>query len=529
MEEIKTYINRLLIFITFIFFTDYFIRIISFSDFIVHKEKPNIKQPSSIAIERSSKDYFYFIQVTDIHINTKVNNGAREAFGEFIALANKLNPEFIAITGDIVDSRQNFTAGAIEEDYQEYAKICKLSKCQIYDVVGNHDRFGLERDEDYFHLKYFQNKEKSYFKIIKGNLFVFIDGTLSFSPRGFLNFFGNFNDKEFANKIKNELAKEYKHVFIFCHYPSNVITSEYPEVFQGSVYLCGHFHDLLFFPQMYYLHPNGCLEAELCDFKKNRMYRIVTVDNGIVNFNDIKLNNKPIIAILTPKDAKFKSTLEPEIETKYLRFLVFNSCNIKVYFDGKEIEIQKENNNLYSASLPRLKGKIKIIANNHHGQSAYEISTHDTNTCYNIILNINFRYFTSLLFIFFILIYIYTLNALITPKIKILSYFISFIYYGRFTNKNWYYITSTFAYPSWCISYDIIFAFTFFLLIVEGTYLMYKNSVISIWWYLAVGCLNAYFFHFNIGLAFSLFEFWLCFEIILLILKKYLIYNKKRN
>ena len=54
-------------------------------------------------------------------------------------------------------------------------------------------------------------------------------------------------------------------------------------------YLCGHLHNGAgVIPQMQHMHSTGVAELELSDWKKNRVFRIMSFDHDLFSFSDHK-------------------------------------------------------------------------------------------------------------------------------------------------------------------------------------------------------------------------------------------------
>jgi hypothetical protein len=77
----------------------------------------------------------------------------------------------------------------------------------------------------------------------------------------------------------------------------------------GIVYLNGHLHAGI--KNLYIRHSNGLLEFELGDWKRNRRFRIVTIDAGLLSFEDVRFNQSIYAVISNPKAAKFYTPREP--------------------------------------------------------------------------------------------------------------------------------------------------------------------------------------------------------------------------
>lgn len=78
---------------------------------------------------------------------------------------------------------------------------------------------------------------------------------------------------------------------------------------------------------MYATHQEGSLELEVGDWKDNRIYRVAAIDHGIFSFNDVKLDQWPVILITNPKPSLFAMPgYEPIHRIKYsthIRVLIY--------------------------------------------------------------------------------------------------------------------------------------------------------------------------------------------------------------
>ena len=62
-------------------------------------------------------------------------------------------------------------------------------------------------------------------------------------------------------------------------------------------YLCGHLHNGAgLVPQMQHMHSSGVAELELGDWKKNRVFRIMSMDHDLFAFSDHKWRDGGIYA-----------------------------------------------------------------------------------------------------------------------------------------------------------------------------------------------------------------------------------------
>ena len=107
---------------------------------------------------------------------------------------------------------------------------------------------------------------------------------------------------------------------------------------RGLVYLCGHLHDLspvrfVTQEQMYTFHRDKDLELELVDWKKNRAFRLVALDHGLLSFTDVRYGQWPVVLPTWPKSAEFlmpsKENVAGMVNTTHIRVLVFSDVAIR--------------------------------------------------------------------------------------------------------------------------------------------------------------------------------------------------------
>ena len=84
-------------------------------------------------------------------------------------------------------------------------------------------------------------------------------------------------------------------------------------------YLCGHLHNGAgLIPRMQHMHSTGVAELELSDWKKNRAFRIMTMDHDLFSFSDHKwspsgiyvhISNPPEWRLTNPsKQVRFRTS-----------------------------------------------------------------------------------------------------------------------------------------------------------------------------------------------------------------------------
>lgn len=118
----------------------------------------------------STSSAFMWVQISDTHIMEKGKNVQREAWlKEAIREINKLKPDFVVVTGDLVES-------AAEKAYQNYVSIMSELDVPLYNVIGNHDDNSAANPSDYANLyKKYISPQTYYSFDWKGYHFVILD------------------------------------------------------------------------------------------------------------------------------------------------------------------------------------------------------------------------------------------------------------------------------------------------------------------------------------------------------------------
>jgi 3',5'-cyclic AMP phosphodiesterase CpdA len=165
------------------------------------------------AQKKNSDNPYFFIQVTDPQFGFfEPNKGFEketELYGRAVAAINRLNPDFVVITGDLVNNQDD--RGQISEFKRITAKI--NSAIPVYYSPGNHDIGATPAREDinkfisdYGHDRFSFKHRKSIF--IGLNSCIIKANTPGLEQNQF-------------DWLKNELKKNKgaEHKIIFCHYP----------------------------------------------------------------------------------------------------------------------------------------------------------------------------------------------------------------------------------------------------------------------------------------------------------------------
>lgn len=84
---------------------------------------------------------FKFVFMTDIHV--KPERKAAEGFRSAIRRVNELDPDFVITGGDMIFDALGTGFGRADSLYDLYEKLREEFNMPVYDVIGNHEIFGL--------------------------------------------------------------------------------------------------------------------------------------------------------------------------------------------------------------------------------------------------------------------------------------------------------------------------------------------------------------------------------------------------
>ena len=253
--------------------------------------------------------------------------------------------------------------------YQETMEQCgAYEKDALWlDVRGNHDTFNTaDMKEDFYRKFGIRRESRMYWKSLKYNNvsygFVAMDATLMPGPKRPFNFFGSMDPSE-LNQFKTlvsqaEKATDYQ--FVFGHFPTSTVLAPSPGIKSvignapnALAYLCGHLHTLNgMIPHMYSSQPEGFLELEAGDWKDNRIFRLMAVDQGQLTFKDLvhEPSQKALTVLTNPTDMRY---VQPQdfrlIQTStHIRALVFTNDHVEkvnvVIDDQDEYTLSKVKN-----------------------------------------------------------------------------------------------------------------------------------------------------------------------------------------
>ena len=177
--------------------------------------------------KRDTSSPFFFIQVTDPQFGFfEANNGfgkETELYEKAVREINRLNPDFVVITGDLVNNKDD--RGQVAEFKRITAKIS--SGIPVFYSPGNHDigQSPTQQDIDTFISDY--GHDKFSFKH-KNNIFIGLNSCLIKANTPVL-------EQLQFDWLKKELAKgkSENHIIIFTHYPFFINKYDEPETYSN--------------------------------------------------------------------------------------------------------------------------------------------------------------------------------------------------------------------------------------------------------------------------------------------------------
>ncbi|KAJ6231202.1 transmembrane protein [Anaeramoeba flamelloides] len=315
---------------------------------------------------------FWFLQITDLHLS-HIDVTYRQNFLDWLITQRySIDPLLVMATGDLTDAHVEYRASMLHQsrvEWEQYQRCLLLSgalaKDAHYwiDVAGNHDFVGLRsRDlESNYYYQYSPNAKEldsanrprvyryTYNTTLGEYDFISIDFSQDPITTPVYSFYG-IDSTEILDELEAKLrTDQVQQTILFSHYPLSYVAQRSRTSKTGKslkdlikdnralVYLSGHAHLTKMYSQ-YYGGQNGILEMELEDFKVNQYYRIVSIDNNLFNFVDVKAGDGfPIILITNPKSSKYFVKSEPlqKIgQSTHIRVLIFEDRNSTNAEDG---------------------------------------------------------------------------------------------------------------------------------------------------------------------------------------------------
>ncbi len=204
---------------------------------------------SSYCQGKKTDETFSFIFLTDIHLKPEKN--APEGFSKAIKKINSLKPDFVISGGDQIDD-------ALEQNYERadllfnlYSKMIKEFQMPIYNVVGNHDIFGIyeksgiDPSHPMYGKKMFEKKlnKKFYSFEHKGWHFIILD---SVKPVNNHSYIGEI-DPEQIEWLKSDIGTLDKKtpVVLVAHVPFYTIMPQIDKRFKYEKFTIGNSSEIL--------------------------------------------------------------------------------------------------------------------------------------------------------------------------------------------------------------------------------------------------------------------------------------------
>ncbi len=406
------------------------------------------RSPSNLPFKAKFNDdtsnLVWFVHVSDLHFSIFQDH---HRSNDFVSLCQLLKdvivPRAVVLTGDLTDAKAKDKLGSrqFEEEWKIYHDT--MEKCgafqsepgiQWLDVRGNHDTFNTKSPKEDFYVQYGigKSQKRTYAKVLKVQNttygFVALDATLAPGPKRPFNFFGSLSPAELEefDYVMKETKRASHLQIVFGHYPTSCVLSPNPGIKsvigQSSntlAYLCGHLHTLNgMAPNMYSAQPEGFLELELGDWKDNRIFRILAIDQGQLVFKDFTAIKQAdaYALILNPQDMSFVQPKDLSLvhASTHIRVLVFANKPIEelqvLLDDSKAYKLTQKSPNLFTAPWSPSKFKdgqvhqLKVIMNGKTilAESKFSLSPSEelgiTGLLAKIVLSFNWSVVTQAVF-----------------------------------------------------------------------------------------------------------------------------------
>ena len=271
--------------------------------------------------------------------------------------------------GDLTEAKSsNLQAAQDRLEWEEYDRIVsrRWSNVTWLDIRGNHDTLNVlgRNSSENFYSVHSSMGSQGYLNSYKVSLesrgqtfnVLAIDATWELGVNYPFNFVGQIAEAE--QKSLMSLVSEIKAedvTMMFGHYPTSAVEQGgflRDLISKGIVYLSGHLHDLALFRMhtMFSFHNDRDLELELVDWKNNRKFRILAVDQGKLSFVDVEFNEwqtQPVALVTYPKDIQFMNPVKEDFsnyQENIIKVLVFHNLPISkvlISLDGGD-EIEAE-------------------------------------------------------------------------------------------------------------------------------------------------------------------------------------------
>ncbi|KAJ3443682.1 transmembrane protein [Anaeramoeba flamelloides] len=308
-----------------------------------------------------------FVQLSDTHLGQKEQN--KYNFEDYFSKELEyIKPKFHVLTGDITHGDNGVQHKSDWILYKEILEKYNVSKDLWFDVQGNHDVYGVlnQEDDDNYFFQYTINRDKLIdrpwaYKFSYNTTF----GTYDFVALNFIHLPNPSNPFGSMGTDSVDLLEQFEkivdswyvnHTFIISHYPirTNIYSHKtlqtkksMRDILQQErviAFLSGHIHSNENYLQK--LDSKTSILQASARSVKWREYRLVSIDNDIVNFIETDQDDWPKVLPTNPKNALFISKHEPLERIRkstHIRVLIYehpsNSSirSVQVEIDGKAI------------------------------------------------------------------------------------------------------------------------------------------------------------------------------------------------
>jgi hypothetical protein len=402
-------------------------------------------------IDSNGHKILYWVQVSDIHINTHKELERNDKFDDFCGyINNTVKPAFVVSTGDNVDAVEAHSYPVYYQNETEYIVYNEtLDKYDFdrdfwFSVLGNHDVYNTALNRPLWY-KYIRN-ETQYAVDINTTFgkyrFVMADTTHEVGMELLTGVFGEMKTDK-LNHLESLLPTDsdnINHTVFSGHHPLNEILGEKTDTgkdlgdliaeSESTLYMCGHIHsnDL-------YANHGDLVEIQCPSFKVKYNYRVCVFDNDIFSFSDLDFEENPGVVITNPVDARFYTTnmpLERMESQNEIRALVFNTSEvISAYAEIDNVKIGNltdQGNNLMTVPWSDIADyktgmhKIKVVITCADGKTTVQELEFSLSDFTPIPLPLSTTYviripIAGLLMTIIIILMIFSLERVLLPKI----------------------------------------------------------------------------------------------------------------
>jgi len=333
---------------------------------------------------------FHLAQVSDIHISAHHEPQRTADFEKLCEdMEHVIKPDILLITGDLTDAKSanKLYSEQYREEWEAFtSSISALKKTRLVAIRGNHDAFNEPDQKNSQYMHYVRDNltaTTELFTITKpyGNYsLVAIDGAPVPGFKRPFNFVG-YVGQDSLDKLSSirDQSRHTNQTVLFGHYPTSTMyhARQMRDIF-GSMslaYLCGHLHNGAgLVPHMQHMHSSGVAELELGDWKKNRVFRIMSMDHDLFAFSDHKWRESGIYThIANPPEWRLtnpsKQPMDRIAKSTHVRVLIFSSgpvASAKAVIDGDEVPLTYIIDNLWVAPWTPLDRGVVVV----HAQAA---------------------------------------------------------------------------------------------------------------------------------------------------------------